>query len=86
MKSHYIITKSHQDRVHHKNVTTHGQTLSVEQGSFQVYQRNIWVSCRYKIRRKNLEENLTMHISLNQGKKSKEKGFGDPCVKRLENC
>ena len=39
MKSHYIITKSHQDRVHHKNVTTHGQTLSVEQGNSQVNQK-----------------------------------------------
>ena len=33
-KGHYIITKSHQDRVHNKNVPTVGPNLSVEQGTF----------------------------------------------------
>ena len=32
IKGHYIITKSNQDRVHNKNVTTVGQNLSVEPG------------------------------------------------------
>ena len=34
IKGHYIITKSHQDKVHSKNVAHQGPNLSVEQGTF----------------------------------------------------
>ena len=47
IKGHYIITKSHQDKVHSKNVAHNGPNLSVEQGTFQIYDSKCFLNTEY---------------------------------------